>query len=83
MKAVLFMSCAIATLAYSAAGYAVHNDNPLDGVVEQNGDNDQLTKAIRFVAHAGRGLISGYRRGMYKDNNFRIDAKCLDSNTEK
>ena len=85
------MTCALATVAYGRIDEPItFNTNPLDGVVEdpldgvveQNGDVAKLSKMIRFAAHAGRGYISGYRRGMYKDSNFRIDPKCLDKTTE-
>ena len=80
MKAVLAITCALAaTVVYGAPKDIIYNTNPLDQVVEQNGDVAKLSKHIRFVSHAGRGLISGYRRGMYKDINFRIDSKCLDA----
>ena len=49
---------------------------------QQNGDAVKLAKHIKFISHAGRGVISGYRRGMYKDINFKVDAKCLDSATQ-
>jgi hypothetical protein len=48
---------------------------------QQNG-NVKLAKQMKFMAHAGRGLIAGYRRGMYKDINFKVDPKCLDSVTQ-
>ena len=34
------------------------------------------------MSFAGRGLISGLRRGMYKETNFVIDPKCLDQATQ-
>ncbi len=41
-----------------------------------------LTKGVRYMSFAGRGLISGLRRGMYKETNFVIDPKCLDQATQ-
>lgn len=90
MKAVLSVLCMIATVAYGAASTTnreiTYNENPLDsGMAQQQGPMDivKLQKMVRFLAHAGRGLISGYRRGMYKEINFKVDAKCLDTTTEK
>ena len=86
MKAVLSVLCMLATVAYGAASInreITYNENPLDqGMVQQKGDRVKLGKIVRFFSHAGRGLISGYRRGMYKEINFRIDAKCLDGTTQ-
>ena len=86
MKAVLSFLCVFATVAYGAMNndrYITYNDNPLDtGMAQQKGDAVKLAKMVRFFSHAGRGLISGYRRGMYKEINFRIDAKCLDGSTQ-
>ena len=50
---------------------------------QQNGDAVKLARQIKFMSHAGRGLIAGYRRGMYKDINFKVDPKCLDGDTQK
>jgi hypothetical protein len=90
MKAVLAMVCALATVSYVAGAksnsesYITFNENPLDDMItKQGGDAVKLAKHIRFVSLAGRGLISGYRRGMYKDINYRVEAKCLDGDTQK
>ena len=91
MKAVLAMVCALATVSYVAGAgtidrptYNTYNENPLDGInAKQGGDAVKLAKHIRFMSLAGRGLISGYRRGMYKDINYRVEAKCLDGDTQK
>jgi hypothetical protein len=57
--------------------------NPLDeGMPQQNGNAVKLAKQVKFMSNAGRGVIAGYRRGMYKDINFKVDPKCLDGDTQ-
>ena len=88
MKAILTFACVLAATAYSASipqnRNGVYNENPLDNEMsQQNGDAVKLARQIKFMSHAGRGLIAGYRRGMYKDINFKVDPKCLDGVTQK
>ena len=88
MKAILTFAYVLAATAYCASipknRNGVDNGNPLDEEMsQQNGDAVKLTRQIKFMSHAGRGLIAGYRRGMYKDINFKVDPKCLDGDTQK
>ena len=88
MKAILTFACVLAATAYSASIPPIRNNvdngNPLDDEMsQQNGDATKLARQIKFMSHAGRGLIAGYRRGMYKDINFKVDPKCLDGDTQK
>jgi len=89
MKAILTFACVLAATAYSVVAIpdnrnSVYNENPLDDEMpQQNGDAVKLARQIKFMSHAGRGLIAGYRRGMYKDINFKVDPKCLDGDTQK
>ena len=75
MKAVLAILCVLFATAYG---------NILDHLSPQQSNQRDLVKLrnqVKFMAHAGRGFISGYRRGMYKEINFRVDPKCLDGTT--
>ena len=61
-----------------------HNGNPLDNEMpQQNGDAVKLAKQIKFMSNAGRGIIAGYRRGIYNDTNFKVDPMCHDGETQK
>ena len=88
MKAIFTFACVFAATAYSAEIPAnrltTNSTTALDrGMTEQNGDSIKLAKLVKFMSHAGRGAIGGYRRGMYKDINFKVEAKCLDGDTQK
>ena len=88
MKAILTFACVLAATAYSASipqgRWDVNGGSPLDEEMsQQKGDAVKLARQIKFMSHAGRGLIAGYRRGMYKDINFKVDPKCLDGDTQK
>ena len=77
MKAVLALVCVLFATAYG---------NILDTLRPQQSNQRDLVKLrnqVKFMSHAGRGFISGYRRGMYKEINFRVDAKCLDGDTQQ
>jgi hypothetical protein len=37
---------------------------------------------VRYFSSLGRGFIQGYRRGMYKDNNYRVSNNCFDKTTQ-
>ena len=68
MKAVLAIVCALFATVYG---------NVLDNLRPQQSDQRDLVKLrnqVKFMSHAGRGFISGYRRGMYKEINFRVDS---------
>lgn len=41
-----------------------------------------MIQTTRFVSGCARGFISGYKRGMYKDNNYRLSAQCFGSETQ-
>ena len=37
---------------------------------------------VRYFSSLARGFIQGYRRGMYKDNNYRVSNNCFDKTTQ-
>lgn len=37
---------------------------------------------VRYLSALARGFIQGYRRGMYKDNNYRVANNCFDQSTQ-
>jgi hypothetical protein len=37
---------------------------------------------VRYFSSLARGFIQGYRRGMYKDNNYRVANNCYDKQTQ-
>ena len=37
---------------------------------------------VRYLSSLARGFIQGYRRGMYKDNNYRVSNNCFDQSTQ-
>ncbi len=37
---------------------------------------------VRYFSSLARGFIQGYRRGMYKDNNYRVAYNCYDQQTQ-
>ena len=36
---------------------------------------------VRYFGALARGFIQGYRRGMYKENNYRVAKECYDDQT--
>ena len=37
---------------------------------------------VKYFSALARGFIQGYRRGMYKDNNYRVANNCFDKTTQ-
>ena len=78
MKAVLVALTVASTL--FTTGYCVMHEMP--PINPRAIDKTDLTNHVKFLSHAGRGFIAGYRRGMYKDINYKNEAKCLDGETQ-
>jgi hypothetical protein len=58
--------------------------DPIDGFSEylkQNNNTVSWAPQVKYLSSLARGFIQGYRRGMYKDNNYRVSASCFDRNT--
>ena len=48
----------------------------------QNGTITSWGPQVRYFSAIARGFIQGYRRGMYKDNNYRVSNNCFDKTTQ-
>ena len=45
--------------------------------------NSTSADEVRYFSGLARGFIQGYRRGMYKENNYRVAKECFDAPTQK
>ncbi len=41
------------------------------------------TQSTRFVSACARGFMQGYRKGMYKTNNYKVDERCFGKETQQ
>ena len=91
MKAVLTLACVLAATTSSVLGAAApsKNDyvvsNEFDSNMPQQGNNNTasiMKVRFRYMGAAARGWIQGYRRGMYKENNFQVEKGCFDQKTQ-
>lgn len=48
----------------------------------KNSTNSAWAQSTRFISASARGFILGYRKGMYRTNNYRIDDRCFGSETQ-
>ena len=83
MKPILSLLCvaAVAQMSYGRiSDYTTQNG--MNTALVQQTNVTALANTIRFFSYSARGLISGYRRGMYKDVNYKIDAECFDAKTQ-
>ena len=74
----------LATMAISGTqAYRIFDDKRPIPFIGQNGTiiNSWGTE-VRYVSALARGFIQGYRRGMYKDNNYRVSNNCFDKTTQ-
>lgn len=49
--------------------------------VAQN-SSSSWTSSTRFISATARGFIGGYRKGMYRSNNYQVDNKCFGTETQ-
>ena len=90
MKAVLTLACVLAATTTSVLSktstpndYVVQNN--FEDTISQQGRNetaDIMKVRFRYMGAAARGWIQGYRRGMYKENNFQVEKACFDQKTQ-
>ena len=74
----LTVSCTLFTVAY---GDILDPFRPQQGKLLAR-DRADITNQVKFNSLAARGFIAGYRRGMYKEINYKNDPKCLDADTQ-
>ncbi len=84
-----FTLLTLATIAISGT-QSVEFDHILS--VDESIDLPQLTQngtilpswgpQVRYFSALARGFIQGYRRGMYKDINYRVANNCFDKTTQ-
>ncbi len=74
----------IATVAMTSQATMLAADGPINfpQIVAQNSSATQWAQSTRFVSACARGFMLGYRKGMYKTNNYRIDDRCFGSETQ-
>ena len=53
-----------------------HSLNRTTNITFSNADE------VRYFGALARGFIQGYRRGMYKENNYRVAKECYDDQTQ-
>jgi len=77
MKAALLLAT-IASVAITAQ--AANEINPL----MQQTDNSTVAfaQSVKFVSGMARGFIAGYKKGMYKDSNYRVRNDCFGKETQ-
>ena len=82
------VACTLLTLATIAISGATALK--FDQTISQNNTNGTgpipkpLTwgPQVKYFSALARGFIQGYRRGMYKDNNYRVAYNCFDKTTQ-
>lgn len=88
---VAFTLLTLATVAISATqGLNYDQTVTTDSLVDlpqnlaQNGTNiiPSWAPQVRYFSALARGFIQGFRRGMYKDNNYRVSNMCFDKTTQ-
>jgi len=74
----------LATMAISGTQAArIFDNKPSFPTIGQNGTIiNSWGPEVRYVSALARGFIQGYRRGMYKDNNYRVSNNCFDKKTQ-
>ena len=76
------VACTLLTLATIAISGATALK--FDQTISQNNTNGTVPTPltwgpqVRYFSALARGFIQGYRRGMYKDNNYRVANNCFD-----
>lgn len=81
--ATMVISSTLAIDPYTNVATNITGD-PIDGFSEylkQNNNTVSWAPQVKYLSSLARGFIQGYRRGMYKDNNYRVSANCFDRNT--
>ncbi len=75
----------IATVAMTSQATMFVAEGPINfpQIVAQNSSATQWAQSTRFVSACARGFMLGYRKGMYKTNNYRIDDRCFGSETQQ
>jgi len=77
----------LATVAISGTSAANSNWELVPQVYQNNSNGTNPTPKpmpstwgpqVRYFSSLARGFIQGYRRGMYKDNNYRVAYNCYD-----
>ncbi len=86
------MKAALSLLTLATVAISSTQAIPYDQTVSNTGITDmpQLNQnattswapQVRYLSSLARGFIQGYRRGMYKDNNYRISNNCFDQSTQ-
>ena len=72
----------LATMAISGTQAAQSYDQIQIPFLAQNGTITSWGPQVRYFSALARGFIQGYRRGMYKDNNYRVSNNCFDKTTQ-
>jgi hypothetical protein len=72
----------IATVAMASQATMLSANINFPQIIAQN-STVSWAQSTRFVSACARGFITGYRKGMYKTNNFRVDDKCFGTETQQ
>ncbi len=86
MKAITILFT-VAALSLAALGFEANNQNLKAAFtkieISQGGSNNsEAVQLTRFLSASLRGWITGYRKGMYKENNYKPDPKCFGPETQ-
>ena len=86
MKAALSL-LTLATVAISSTQAVAYDQTVSNtGITDMPQLNQNATTSwapqVRYLSSLARGFIQGYRRGMYKDNNYRVSNNCFDQSTQ-
>lgn len=74
---ILFAMTACAALVSGAA-----NNGNMVPTLFQTTDTTAFAKSVSFVSSTLRGFISGYKKGMYKDSNYKVTDACFGKETQ-
>ena len=81
MKAVLLALSAISVVSAANFLQAGEIDQPINTLTNLGDAKQNTQQLVSFTSAAGRGLLSGYMKGMYKNTNYKPQDKCLDAET--
>jgi len=88
MKAAITTVLTLATVAMSAQAFnfnlqGVYYPQSVKGSKNATANiTVENAEEVRYFGALARGFIQGYRRGMYKENNYRVAKECYDAPTQ-